>query len=72
MSEEDFDYSVPENIERRLNELEEQKIVLIEKLSAVYKETLHLRELWQKAKEMKKEQDNTHNQDCTCMRCEQK
>ena len=55
MSEEDFDYSVPENIERRLNELEEQKIVLIEKLSAVYKETLHLRELQQKAKDLEKE-----------------
>ena len=72
MSQEEFDYSVPANIERRLNELEEQKITQIEKLSVIYKETLHLRELQQKAKEMEKEADNTHNQDCTCMVCENK
>lgn len=72
MSQEDFDYSVPENIERRLNELEEQKIFLIEKLSAIYKETLHLREIQQKAKDLEKEQENTHNQDCTCIRCDEK
>lgn len=72
MNQEEFDYSVPENIDRRLKELEEQKIIQIEKLSAIYKETLHLRELQQKAIEMEKEQDNTHNQDCTCMVCDEK
>ena len=72
MSQEEFDYSMPENMERRLNELEDQKIVLIEKLSAIYKETLKLRELQQKAQDLEKESDNTHNQDCTCMKCEDK
>ena len=72
MSQEEFDYSVPENIKRRLDELEDQKIVLIEKLSAVYKETLRLRELEQKAKEMEEEAENTHKPDCTCMVCEDK
>jgi len=72
MSQEEFDYSVPENIERRLKELEEQKILTIEKMSVIYKETRHLRELQEKAKELEKSTDNTHNQDCTCLICEDK
>ena len=68
MSQEEFDYSIPKNMERRLNELEEQKIALIDKLSVIYKERLHLRELQEKVKKL----ENTHNQDCTCMVCEQK
>jgi len=70
MNQEDFDYSVPENIERRLKELEDQKIIQIEKLNAIYKENIHLRELLQKAQDLQKKSENTHNQDCTCKECE--
>ena len=72
MSQEDFDFSKPENIERRLNELEERKIALVEEIHKIYNETARLRELQDKAKRLKEESDNTHNSDCTCMECEQK
>jgi len=72
MSQEEFDYSEPKNIERRLNELEKQKILLIKEFTAIYEENRHLRELQQKAQEIKKEADNTHKPDCTCMVCEDK
>jgi len=72
MSQEEFDFSVPENIERRLNELEEMKIELVTKLNDVFIETLRLRELQEKVRKLQEETDNTHNDDCTCMECEDK